>query len=146
MFLKFFWMNNSIEYWVLYWMNIFLMNILDFVLNWILNWTIFRPDSKKKWIFKTDRPGLQSEQLLCRLGTTAAMNSIRTCVLLAEKPGPWLTKPAQLNFYELWIITKKQLEQFAYEIHSYYAMYAIYLNITQYYDIALTINFQPDMN
>ena len=48
-FLKFFWMNNSIEYSILYWMN-----ILDFVLNWI----IFRPDSMKKWFFKTDRPGL----------------------------------------------------------------------------------------
>ena len=34
------------------------MNILDFVLNWILNWIIFRPDSMKKWIFKTYRPGL----------------------------------------------------------------------------------------
>ena len=36
------------------------MNILDFVLNWILNWIIFRPDSMKKWIFITDRPGLNS--------------------------------------------------------------------------------------
>ena len=26
--------------------------------NEILIWTIFRPDSMKKWIFKTDRPGL----------------------------------------------------------------------------------------
>ena len=34
------------------------MNILDFVLNWILNWIIFRPDSMKKWIFKTYRLGL----------------------------------------------------------------------------------------
>ena len=42
-------MNNFIEYSGLYWMN-----ILDFVLNWI----IFRPNSMKKWIFKTDRPGL----------------------------------------------------------------------------------------
>ena len=49
-----FWMNNSIEYFGLYWMNIFWMNISDFVLNWI----IFRPDSLKKWIFKTDCPGL----------------------------------------------------------------------------------------
>ena len=68
----FFWMNNSIEYSGLYWMNIFLneyfgfcfewiffwMNILDFVLNWILNWIIFRPNSMKKWIFKTYRTGL----------------------------------------------------------------------------------------
>ena len=34
------------------------MNIPDFVLNWILNWIIFRPESMKKWIFKTYRPGL----------------------------------------------------------------------------------------
>ena len=34
------------------------MNILHLVLNWILNWTIFWPDSMKKWIFKTYRPGL----------------------------------------------------------------------------------------
>ena len=68
----FLWMNNSIEYSGLYWMNIFLneyfgfcfewiffwMNILDFVLNWILNWIIFRPNSMKKWIFKTYRTGL----------------------------------------------------------------------------------------
>ena len=57
-----------------------------------------------------------------------------------------LTKPAKLNFYDLWIFTKKQLEQSAYAMHSCYAMYAIYLNTTQYHDIALTINFQPDMN
>ena len=31
---------------------------MDFVLNWILNWIIFRPDSIKKWIFKTYRLGL----------------------------------------------------------------------------------------
>ena len=43
---------NSIE-WIFFWMN-----ILDFVLNWILNWIIFRPDSMKKWIFKTYRTGL----------------------------------------------------------------------------------------
>ena len=43
---------DSIE-WIFFWMN-----IPDFVLNWILNWIIFRPDSMKKWIFKTDRPGL----------------------------------------------------------------------------------------
>ena len=44
-----------------------------------------------------------------------------------------LTKPAKLNnCYDLWIFTKRQLEQSAYEIHSYYAMYAIYLNTTQY--------------
>ena len=42
-------MNNCIEYSGLYWMN-----ISDLVLNWI----IFRPDSMKKWIFKTYRPGL----------------------------------------------------------------------------------------
>ena len=35
--------------WIFFWMN-----IPDFVLNWI----IFRPDSMKKWILKTDRPGL----------------------------------------------------------------------------------------
>jgi len=56
----FLWTNNSIEYSVLYGMNIFWMNILDFVLNWILNWIIFRPDSMKKWIFKTYRLGLGS--------------------------------------------------------------------------------------
>ena len=39
---------DSIE-WIFFWMN-----IPDFVLNWI----IFRPDSMKKWIFKTDRSGL----------------------------------------------------------------------------------------
>ena len=54
----FFWMNNSIEYSGLYWMNIFWINILDFVLNWILNWIIFRPNSMKKWIFKTYGPPL----------------------------------------------------------------------------------------
>ena len=43
---------DSIE-WIFFWMN-----ILDFVLNWFLNWIIFRPDSMKKWIFKTYRPGL----------------------------------------------------------------------------------------
>ena len=37
---------DSIE-WIFFWMN-----IPDFVLNWI----IFRPDSMKKWIFKTDQP------------------------------------------------------------------------------------------
>ena len=57
-FLKFFWMNNSFKYSVLYWLNIFWINISDFVLNWILNWIIFRPDSMKKWIFKTYRTGL----------------------------------------------------------------------------------------
>ena len=40
--------------WIFFWMN-----ILDFVLNWILNWIIFRPNSMKKWIFKTYRPGLR---------------------------------------------------------------------------------------
>ena len=50
----FFFLSNSIEYSELYWMN-----IPDFVLNWILNWIIFRPDSMKKWIFKTYRPGLK---------------------------------------------------------------------------------------
>ena len=44
--------QDSIE-WIFFWMN-----ILDFVLNWILNWIIFRPDSMKKWIFKTYRTGL----------------------------------------------------------------------------------------
>ena len=39
--------------WISFWMN-----NPDFVLNWILNWIIFWPDSMKKWIFKTDRPGL----------------------------------------------------------------------------------------
>ena len=39
---------DSIE-WIFFWMN-----IPDFVLNWI----IFRPNSMKKWIFKTYRPGL----------------------------------------------------------------------------------------
>ena len=58
----FLWMNNSIEYSGLYWMNIFLMNILKFVLNWILNWIIFRPNSMKKWIFKTYRTGLAGYQ------------------------------------------------------------------------------------
>ena len=43
---------DSVE-WIFFWMN-----ILDFGLNWILNWIIFRPASMKKWIFKTDRPGL----------------------------------------------------------------------------------------
>ena len=71
-------MNNSIEYSGLYWMNIFLneyfgfcfewiffwMNILDFVLNWILNWIIFRPNSMKKWIFKTYRTGLGAIHLV----------------------------------------------------------------------------------
>ena len=38
------------------------MNILDSILNWILNWIIFRPDSMKKWIFKTYRPGLLQHQ------------------------------------------------------------------------------------
>ena len=47
---------DSIE-WIFFWMN-----ILDFVLNWILNWIIFRPDSMKKWIFKTYRPGLWLSQ------------------------------------------------------------------------------------
>ena len=31
------------------------MNNWDLVLDWIFNWIIFRPDSMKKWIFKTDR-------------------------------------------------------------------------------------------
>ena len=71
----FLWMNNSIEYCGLYWMNIFLneyfgfcfewiffwMNILDFVLTWILNWIIFRPDSMKKWIFKSYRQWLSDD-------------------------------------------------------------------------------------
>ena len=37
------------------------MNIPDFVFNRILNWIIFRPDSMKKWIFKTDRSGLLAQ-------------------------------------------------------------------------------------
>ena len=53
----FFGMNNSIEYSGLYWMN-----IPDFVLNWILNWIFFRPNSMKKWIFKTYHPGLLQHQ------------------------------------------------------------------------------------
>ena len=53
----FLWMNNFIEYSRFCWMNIFWMNILDFVLNWI----IFRPDSMKKWIFRTYRPGLPKD-------------------------------------------------------------------------------------
>ena len=57
-------MNNPIEYSALYWMNIFWMNIRDFVLNWIFNWIIFRPDSMKKWIFKTDRPLLTETETL----------------------------------------------------------------------------------
>ena len=48
---------DSIE-WIFFWMN-----ILDFVLNWILNWIIFRPDSMKKWIFKTYRPPLSDNYL-----------------------------------------------------------------------------------
>ena len=42
---------NILDYieWIFFWMN-----IPDFVLKW----TILRPDSMKKWIFKTDRPGL----------------------------------------------------------------------------------------
>ena len=43
---------DSVE-WIFFWMNIF-----DFGLNWILNWIIFRPDSMKKWIFKTYQTGL----------------------------------------------------------------------------------------
>ena len=51
-------MNNSIEYSGLYWKNNFVNEYSGFCFNWILNWIIFRPDSMKKWIFKTDRPGL----------------------------------------------------------------------------------------
>ena len=52
-FLIFFKIINSIEYldsigWIFFWMN-----IPDIILNWI----IFRPDSMKKGIFKTDWPG-----------------------------------------------------------------------------------------
>ena len=36
----------------------FLIEYSGFCLNWILNWIIFRHDSMKKWIFKTDRLGL----------------------------------------------------------------------------------------
>ena len=39
--------------WIFFWMN-----ILDFVLNWI----IFRPNSMKKWIFKTYRTGLATSK------------------------------------------------------------------------------------
>jgi len=52
----FFWMNNSIEYSGLYWMNIFFNEYFGFCFE--LNWIIFRPDSIKKWIFKTYRTGL----------------------------------------------------------------------------------------
>ena len=45
---------DSIE-WILFWMN-----IQDFVLNWI----IFRPNSMKKLIFKTDRQPLSLDDLL----------------------------------------------------------------------------------
>ena len=48
---------DSIE-WIFCWIN-----ILDFVLNWILNW-IFRPNSMKKWIFKTYRQWLVPTYLL----------------------------------------------------------------------------------
>ena len=49
---------DSIE-WIFLWMN-----IPDFVLNWILNWIIFRPNSMKKWIFKTYRTGLVEPQYM----------------------------------------------------------------------------------
>ena len=47
---------DSIE-WIFSWMNIRDF-VLNWILNWILNWTIFRPNSMKKWIFKTYQPGL----------------------------------------------------------------------------------------
>ena len=61
-----------LEFWIIFhifceW--IILLNILDFVewiffwmniLGFVLNWIIFRPNSMKKWIFKTYRPGLPS--------------------------------------------------------------------------------------
>ena len=58
---QFFWVNNSIEYWTLL-NEYFWMNIRDFVLNWVLNWIIFRLNSMKKWIFKTDPISLRSAE------------------------------------------------------------------------------------
>ena len=51
------------------------MNIPDFVLNWI----IFRPDSMKKWIFKTDRPRESSAGCSALNGPTYATYTTDTC-------------------------------------------------------------------
>ena len=63
----------------------FLMNILDFGLNWILNWIIFWPDSMKKWIFKTYRPGLIEHDWFDNHGTCSIFvrsNSCENMILL----------------------------------------------------------------
>ena len=58
------------------------MNILNFVLNWILNWIIFRPNSMKKWIFKTYRTGLSlieiSSDKIILVGMIAAIFTIKS--------------------------------------------------------------------
>ena len=69
---------DSIE-WIIFWMN-----ILDFILNWILNWIIFWPDSMKKWIFKTYRPGLPECVQTCR-------DCNLVCILLWWLNGSFLT-------------------------------------------------------
>ena len=53
------------------------MNIPDYYLNWVLNWIIFRPGSKKKCIFKADRPGLCLGGCLCYMGTKTFALSIK---------------------------------------------------------------------
>ena len=100
-FLKFFWMNSSIEYSVLYWMN-----ILDFVLNWI----IFRPDSMKKWIFKTDRPPLE-ECAISILRTCAEEKYDRWSVWLSpsitSKGSCWHSRGNELCFHS-WVFKSHQ--------------------------------------
>ena len=64
--------------------------ISNFALNWILNSIIFRPDSMKKWIFKTDQPGLglRGPERLWLL-TTRAPRVLKTHnAYIQEQPRP----------------------------------------------------------
>ena len=86
---------DSVE-WIFFWMN-----ILDFVLNWILNWIIFRPDSMKKWIFKTYRTGLMLSNGTSQLPLfwLEAINQEFSpeCLVLASWPS-WRWKEALVLF------------------------------------------------
>ena len=67
-------LNNlgSIE-WIFLWMN-----NQDFVLNWI----IFKPNSMKKWIFKTDCPPIGLEE--CKIKNCSWQNIFVKCTMFMK--------------------------------------------------------------
>ena len=94
---------DSIE-WIFFWMN-----IPDFVLNWILNWIIFCRDSMKKWIFKTDQPGLVIDHYLMITTTNDLLKS--PFFLLAPSPSPFFwRKTIKLNDSSLTTQASRRLD------------------------------------